>query len=492
MQRQVPSVGRILTMAIFVLSCFGLLLYLWVAFGGAIPFKPKGYRFKAEFTEASQLAQESDVRISGVNVGKVKSLKLEDSRAVVEMEIDSKYAPVPSDSRVTLRQKTLAGETYVELTPGSARVAKLPDNGTLPAGNVSPSVEFDELLQAFDEPTRKAFQVWMENGGAAAVNRGPELNDAFGYLPQFTESGNTLVTILDEQNDDLRKLVQNGSEVFGALSERDGELATLISNLNRIFRATAERNREFAETFVVFPTFLRESRKTFARVKDFARFSDPTLTEFRPVAREMSRLFVAGRQPAADLRGFIENLGPLITASRKGLPALAKILDETQPLLEQFYPFLRNFNPLVIWLGQYKREIAAVIANLAVATEATDASSTGAKIPAHFLRVLPVLNPEGLAPAASNRLPTNRPNPYNQPGGLAKIGSPALQVFENRQCTGAALPTLDAGVTTDPTVLNEEVRTLILDLGPVAAPCDLQANFGFQGQSLHFPHVSAQ
>ena len=39
-------VGRIMVMAIFTLSCFGLLLYLWSAFGGPVPLKPHGYRFQ--------------------------------------------------------------------------------------------------------------------------------------------------------------------------------------------------------------------------------------------------------------------------------------------------------------------------------------------------------------------------------------------------------------------------------------------------------------
>ena len=79
MQKQAPSVGRILTMVLFALSCFGLLLFLWISFGGAIPLKPKGYQFKIAFPEATQLAVESDVRISGVPVGKVKAVELSDN-----------------------------------------------------------------------------------------------------------------------------------------------------------------------------------------------------------------------------------------------------------------------------------------------------------------------------------------------------------------------------------------------------------------------------
>src|SRR5690349_8968054 len=108
MQKQVPTVGRLLVMAIFTLSRFGLLLYLWSAFGGPVPLKPHGYRFHAHFAEATQLAQEADVRISGVNVGKVKQIDLgSDGRTDATIELSDKYAPLPADSRAILRQKTL-------------------------------------------------------------------------------------------------------------------------------------------------------------------------------------------------------------------------------------------------------------------------------------------------------------------------------------------------------------------------------------------------
>ncbi len=77
MQKNAPSLGRILTMVLFALSCFGLLLFLWLSFGGPIPLKPEGYRFKVAFPEAATLAEEADVRIAGVNVGKVKTKELD-------------------------------------------------------------------------------------------------------------------------------------------------------------------------------------------------------------------------------------------------------------------------------------------------------------------------------------------------------------------------------------------------------------------------------
>src|SRR5919107_5449387 len=100
MQKQAPTLGRLLVMVGFALSCFGLLLFLWLAFGGPIPLKPKGYRFHASFGEATQLAKEADVRISGVSVGKVKDIETQDdgrSEAVIQLE--QRYAPIPKNSK---------------------------------------------------------------------------------------------------------------------------------------------------------------------------------------------------------------------------------------------------------------------------------------------------------------------------------------------------------------------------------------------------------
>jgi len=76
MQKRAPTLGNMLVIILFVLSCFGLLMFLWESFGGPLPLKPKGYRFAVAFPRSFALAEESDVRISGVEVGHVVSLGL--------------------------------------------------------------------------------------------------------------------------------------------------------------------------------------------------------------------------------------------------------------------------------------------------------------------------------------------------------------------------------------------------------------------------------
>src|SRR6266516_4259356 len=115
MQKQAPTLGRLLVMVGFALSCFGLLLFLWLSFGGAIPLKPAGYHFKVGFPEATQLGLEADVRVAGVSVGKVRSKELDPkggNRTVATIALDRRFAPIHKDARAILRQKTLLGETY--------------------------------------------------------------------------------------------------------------------------------------------------------------------------------------------------------------------------------------------------------------------------------------------------------------------------------------------------------------------------------------------
>ena len=75
--KQAPSAGKILTMVAFAASCVGLLLFLWISFGGTVPFAAQGYRMNVEFKDAVQLGAQSDVRISGVSVGKVVAVTLD-------------------------------------------------------------------------------------------------------------------------------------------------------------------------------------------------------------------------------------------------------------------------------------------------------------------------------------------------------------------------------------------------------------------------------
>jgi phospholipid/cholesterol/gamma-HCH transport system substrate-binding protein len=472
METRPPTVVQMLVAVAFALSCFALLLFLWIAFGGPIPLKPEGYRVQVPFGEATQLAVESDVRISGVSVGKVKEIELDDAgSAVATLEIDSEFAPIPEDSQAILRQKTLLGETYVELTPGSpgnpadsgddlgaqgatsdtdsTSTGFIEEGGTLDAAQVSEAVQLDEIFRAFDEPTRLAFQQWMQEAAVALRARGADLNAALGNLQPFAAEGNELVGVLDSQRRATGEFIRNAGEVVEALSERQGQLEGLVRNADQVFATTAARARDLEEAFVALPTFLDESRLTLGRLEEFAVDTDPLLQQLLPAARELSPTLVDLGRLAPELDGFFVNLRPAIREAKRGLPALREVLDDQlPPLLTGLDPFMSEFIPIAQAVHDYRHEVTAFLGNAAAATNGFNRPPEAGEQTVRYLRLISPLGPEALA-AYPNRLKTGRANPYVAPLGYQNLPS-ALEGFETRQCTAGLTAKLDPDTPNDP------------------------------------------
>jgi ABC-type transporter Mla subunit MlaD len=447
---------QLLIISGFALSCFGILLFLWITFGGPTPFKAKPYEIKIPFNEATQLAQQSDVRISGVSIGKVQSIEVAPNgkQALATVDINDKYGPIPLGSRAILRTKTLLGETYVELTPGSRNGPKLEDGSTLPAANVAESVQLDEIFRTFDAPTRAAFQEWMQNAAIAIEGRGQSLSNAFGQVgPTLTEL-DKLFRVLDMQRLAVKQVLSNGAVTLTALRGREGQLAELIDNSNAVFQTTAARERDIEALFRAFPTFQDESKLTVERLKTFAVNTDPLMRQLVPVAEQLSPTLVALSKLAPQAKGLFEGLEPVIAKAPTGFPALRKFFrDQFPTLLRAVDPFLRNVNPLLVGVGQYKHEVAALAGNIAAATNAVHLGATGKQI--HYIRALGPFGPESLATFAK-RTSTNRNSAYPQRLAGKELASGLLN-FDTRQCSAGIVARLNPASAEDP-VFKERVK----------------------------------
>jgi len=494
--KQTPSLGRIFAMVAFTLSCFGILVFLWLSFGGSVPLQPEGYRVTVAFPQATQLVQEADVRISGVRVGRVKQKEPNEETGLTdtELEIDSRYAPIPKDTRAILRQKTLLGETYVELSPGSPGSGRIEDGGRLPAGQVADTVQLDEILRTFDPVTRERFSTWFDQSGQAALGNAETLNNALGLLTPFAEETDDVLEVLRAQSGATRRFIRDTGVVFDSLTARRGQLRSLISNSNRVWEAIARRDQQLADTFRVLPTFLREGRETTERITRFAEVSNPLITQLRPAARELSPLLIDLDALAPDLRGVFQELGPLVRVSRRGLPATEEALDNTRPILARLDPFLRNLTPILDYVGLYKQELAAFFANDAAATQATEGGLVDSSERLHYLRTTTPTNPEMMA-GWPYRLTTNRSNPYTEPGGYRKLATEGhLEVFGSHLCTSNPVPAPPAPVSPFyPADLADLVTHFIFGFpenNGKAPPCDPQAPLGrIVDQAQEFPHL---
>ena len=440
MAKQAPSVARLATILGFALSCFGILLFLWVAFGGPTPLKARGYTFKVPFTEAGLLAAQSDVRISGVSVGSVTKIELgegEDAgRAVATIEMDGAYAPVPADTRAILRQKTLLGETYVELTPGDRSGPRLPDGGLLPAAQVSPATQLDELFRTFDPRTRAAFKGWMVDGSKALRGRGPDLSAALGLFEPTFRDADRVARVLETQRDAVRRLIRNSGVVFRSLGERQGQLRSLIENADTVFSTTAENDVALRKIFLVLPTFEDESRLTLERLAGLATNANPLVTRLRPAVLDLVPILDDVRALSPRLQRFFTGLRPIAAAAPTAFPALRKfLLQDLPPLLGRLDPFVAQLQPLLQDLGLYKHEIGSFVANAAAATNAVGKSPETSDDPVKYLRTSVPLGPDSVA-VYPNRLTWNRSNPYLKPLGYRGLGRGGLLSFETSQCSG--------------------------------------------------------
>jgi phospholipid/cholesterol/gamma-HCH transport system substrate-binding protein len=487
MNKQAPSPLRLFTMIAFAASCIGLLLFLWISFGGTTPLGPRGYEISAEFDNATELGSQADVRISGVNVGTVVSVSLDRrtglTRAV--MEIDPQFAPRPTDTRAILRQKTLLGETYIELSPGTPNGPKLRDGATLPRGQIAPTVTLDQILSTFDPKTRQAFETWMQQQGTALTGRGEDLNEALAELYPFATNVDSVLAVLNRDSAATSTLLNDGGQVFSAIAHSPTALQQLIVNANGAFSAAAAQSAALAQTIRAFPPFLLATKTTVDRVARFAQTTKPLVDELRPAAVQLSPTLRELAVLAPQLRSLMVNIGPLTAASKAGIPAFEQFLNDSVPLLTRAKPYLGGVVPVLDYINTYRREIAGFFANGTASSEATLPAASGHGL-LHYVRVSNPVNPETLTDY-SHRLSSNRGNPYLVPSGYDQLLG-GLPVFGGYLCTSNPAPAIG------PTIPASLAAVLSADYytsDPSGPACKAQTPLGeaTTGQLKAFPQL---
>ncbi|HVS29075.1 MAG TPA: MlaD family protein [Solirubrobacteraceae bacterium] len=468
MGTRAPSRAAIATAVLFALSCFGFTLFVWKSFGGPTPLGARGYSFHILFPQATNLSENADVRISGVPVGKVIKVTPRGENTDAFVTLKRAYAPIPSDARAILRFKTLLGETFIELTPGSPRARKLRENESLPTRQIEPVQQIDQVLSAFDAPTRNSLKRLVVDFSAALNGRGVDINAALGNTAPAVDDLNQVAGILDSQRGALQGVIRDAGTALRAVGRRRAALQTLITSGDQVFSATAARNRELTATVRALPPLLGELRGTLGDARTTADALAPTLHRLRPVARLVRPDLAQASKLAVQLRPLFNELRPVIGAARGGLPAATDVVKAARPLIDVLDPAGRQLVPVVELLGRYKREIVTQLANLGAATQASITQPDGSAL--HYLRVLiPILN-EGLS-GFPQRVASNRHNPYFAPNALDDYANGGLRAFD---CA----------------------NTSSTQIGPVlgpggAPPCVVAPPWNFRGLTRSFPHLEA-
>jgi len=103
----------------FVLLGLAVLGYLSFSIGGLRIMPERSYRVSARFSNVGDLKGRAPVKVAGVRIGKVRSIRLTDYFGEVDLAIDSSVR-LPSDSIASITTAGLLGDAYVSVSPGGA------------------------------------------------------------------------------------------------------------------------------------------------------------------------------------------------------------------------------------------------------------------------------------------------------------------------------------------------------------------------------------
>jgi virulence factor Mce-like protein len=410
----------------FTLSCIGLMIFTWTEFGGSVPFSPQGYQVHALFSETGLLVPNADVRISGVNVGKVTAVQARGVNSYVTLDIDHQYAPIPTDTQAILRQKTLLGEAYIELSTGNRRGRTLPDGGTIPASQVQHTEQLDQVLQSFNTQTQHDLQAVL-NGTFESLNgRGEDLNDAVGNLdPTLTELS-ALVGVLNQQQGNVHSLISNSATVLTTLGDRSADLQSLIEAGDQVLSSTATRNADLTSTVNALPPFLSQLNTTLTTLNGSLGFAKPSLAALEPVAPLLTPALhdvISLSGPAIKL---LKEAPGLLRDANRALPAITRFTDAFHPAVDAILPAAQQVAPIIAFMGLYHKELVAAMANLGADLQGLASANTAYQVgtapagEAHYLRAVIGVSDQTVY-GQSVRSPSNRHNPYFSPGELANL-----------------------------------------------------------------------
>jgi virulence factor Mce-like protein len=288
-----------------------------------LPFVPT-YTVKAELPSGANLVVGNDVRIGGSRVGAVSEIQAQrhdngTTTAVVSMKLEKDVAPLPKDTTVLVRPRSALGLKYVELTRGHD-TAGFQDGATIPISQATPEqVELDQVLNMFDDKTRKAAQVNTLGFGDALAGRGESINTAIGAF---------------------RPLLRDIIPVTKNLSSPSTHLARMFQALN----TTAALLAPVAETQA---SLFRNIDTTFGALAEVARpYIQDSITTARPALDSAIRNFPLQRPFLRNTQALFHDLRPGVQALRTAAPALSNALVIGTPVLRQSVALNRRLKPL--------------------------------------------------------------------------------------------------------------------------------------------------
>jgi virulence factor Mce-like protein len=380
------------------------------------------YTVTAEVQDPQGLLKHADVRAAGVKVGSVSEITNTSAQSgtmtLVQMQLDGSYAPVYRNATVLVRQKTLVGENYIEITRGTPSRGKVSDGGSLPISQDLQSVPLDKILNALTPKVRRQTQADLQVLGAGLNHEGKNLNQFLGVLQPTVYNGGQVLGVLNSQRTQLADAVAQTGTVLQALANRTDDLRSLIRSGEQTAAAVAARDGALSQSLVDLPGTLAQARTSVAALSSFSADATPVIANLRvavarllPTMQALAPTAAAARTLFNDLPPFLRVANPLLT----NLKALARVGKPAIPAIDSL---MRQADPALNYLKPYYRDIGSLLQNFGGTIQREKISGT------YIGRCLCPLSAEsytGLTPAEQKLVQA-----LIKAGGLGPIASPGI------------------------------------------------------------------
>ena len=197
-----------------------------------------------ETTDADGISVSSDVRINGRLVGQVTGVRAAGRNAEVTIHVDDSEWPLPATTTASVRLATLLGQKYIELqtTPGSAAAkgavgGDLADDATI--RDARPVVDFDQILDGFDRPTRDALIGAVTSLSGGVSGQEGTIQQLLPDLGDLSRHSTTPTGELAARDDSINRILVNLGIAADQLDRSRDDLAGFIDGLNRVTGALA-------------------------------------------------------------------------------------------------------------------------------------------------------------------------------------------------------------------------------------------------------------
>lgn len=310
------------------------------------------FELKAEFSSAQAVTpgQGQTVDLSGIKIGTVQAVNLENGVAVVTMNIDPKYAPlIHKDASLLLRPRTGLQDMTIEIDPGTPDSKEVKEGSTVPLASTQPNVNPDQILASLDGDTQSYLQLLLQGASQGLYGNSEKLSAGLRRFEPTVRDIARINRALAKRRQNLRRVITNFGKLSTELGHRDTQLAQFVRSSNTVLGSFAKEQNAIRSTLQEFPPTLQQTQRTLTSANQFAMVLGPASRKLIPSARALAPALREVRPLFRDTKGPIEN--QIRPFARKVQTPLKHIKQLSQPLGTTTKSLAKGFNELNLLLN---------------------------------------------------------------------------------------------------------------------------------------------